>query len=143
MADVMTADHRTRSPRTAGAPAETSAAAPATAATAAAATPAAPGETIAISRSELDSALADFAALTAAVHGSFSASGATIVSVADGSIFRRIGLRAGDVITSVDGVRLRSLDDAANLYARASTAAAVTAQIVRGGKPVALRVVIQ
>lgn len=146
MADVMTADHRTRSPRAAGAATETTAAAPAAearAATAATAAPAAPGETIAISRSELASALADFAALTAAVHGSFSASGATIVSVADGSIFRRIGLRAGDVITSVDGVRLRSLDDAANLYARASTAAAVTAQIVRGGKPVALRVVIQ
>jgi hypothetical protein len=96
-----------------------------------------------ISRGELDSALADFAALTAAVHASFSAAGVTVDSVGDGTIFQRAGLRGGDVITAVDGVRLRSLDDAANLYARAPTAKAVTAQIVRGGKPMTLHVVIQ
>jgi hypothetical protein len=47
------------------------------------------------------------------------------------------------VIASVDGVRLRSLDDAANVYARASTANAMTAQIVRGGKPMTLHVAIR
>jgi len=97
----------------------------------------------AISRSELDGALADFAALTAAMRGSFSASGVIVETVGDGTIFQRAGLRAGDVIASVDGVRLRSLDDAANLYARAATAKAVTAEVVRGGKPVTLRVVIR
>jgi S1-C subfamily serine protease len=96
-----------------------------------------------ISRGDLDRALADFAGLTAAVRGSFSAAGVTVESVGDGTIFQRGGLCAGDVITAVDGARLRSLDDAANLYARASTAKAMTVQIVRGGKPVTLRVVIQ
>jgi S1-C subfamily serine protease len=101
-----------------------------------------PGDAIAIPRSDLDSALADFARLTAGVRGSFSANGVAINSVGDGTIFQRAGLRAGDVVTSVDGVRLRTLDDAANLYARAATARAMTAQVVRAGKPITLHVVI-
>jgi S1-C subfamily serine protease len=96
-----------------------------------------------VSRGELDGALADFAGLAGGVRASFSANGVAVQDVRDGTIFQRAGLRAGDVITSVDGVRLRSLDDAANLYARASTARVFTAQIVRGGKPMTLRVVIQ
>ena len=76
------------------------------------------------------------------MHGSFTSSGALIDGVSDGTIFQRIGLRAGDLITSIDGARLRSLDDAANLYARAASAKAITAQIARSGKPLTLRVTI-
>jgi S1-C subfamily serine protease len=64
-------------------------------------------------------------------------------AIGDGTLFQRAGLRAGDVIASVDGVRLRSLDDAANVYARASTATAMTAQIVRSGRPMTLHVAIR
>lgn len=96
-----------------------------------------------ISRDELDRVLADFAALTAALRGRFSADGVVVARVGDGTIFQRAGLRAGDVIAAVDGIKLRSLDDAANLYARASTAKAVTAQIVRSGKPMTLHLRIQ
>jgi S1-C subfamily serine protease len=96
-----------------------------------------------LSRAEVDTALADFAKLTTAMHGSFTASGVAVESVGDGTIFARAGLRAGDLITAVDGTQLRSLDDAANLYARASSAKALTAQIVRNGAPVTLRVAIQ
>ncbi len=60
-----------------------------------------------------------------------------------GSVFAKAGLVAGDLVTSVDGKPLRSLDDAADLYARASKARSMNAQLVRGGKPVALRVAIQ
>ena len=66
-----------------------------------------------------------------------------VSAIGDGTLFQRAGLRAGDVIASVDGVRLRSLDDAANVYARASTASAMTAQIIRGGKPITLHVAIR
>jgi S1-C subfamily serine protease len=138
MADILTADHPTRSPR---APVELPA--PTHGAEVRPAAAAAPGDAIAISRGDLDSALADFARLTAGVRGSFSATGVVIDSVGNGTIFQRAGLRTGDVVTSVDGVRLRTLDDAANLYARASTARAITAQVVRAGKPVTLHVVIQ
>jgi S1-C subfamily serine protease len=136
LADILTADHPTRSPR---APVELPA--PTHGAEVRGVAPASPtGD--AISRSDLDSALADFARLTAGVRGSFSANGVVIDSVGDGTIFQRAGLRAGDVVTSVDGVRLRTLDDAANLYARASTARVMTAQVVRAGKPITLHVVI-
>jgi len=106
-------------------------------------TSAGPGDAIVLARGDVDGALADFAGLAAAVRGSFSASGLTVDAVADGTIFQRAGLRPGDIVTAVDGARLRSLDDAANLYARASTARAITAQIIRSGKPMALRVAIQ
>jgi hypothetical protein len=105
--------------------------------------PAATGEAITLSRAEVDAALADFGRLTAAMHGSFSAAGVVVDAVSDGTLFQRAGLRAGDVIAAVDGIRLRSLDDAANLYARASKATAITAQIVRSGKPMTLRVAIR
>jgi len=98
---------------------------------------------VALARGEVDAALADFGRLTASFHGSFSPSGVVLDAVRDGTLFQRAGLRAGDVIASVDGVRLRSLDDAANVYARASTAKALTAQIVRGGKPMTLHVAIR
>ena len=138
LADVLTTDPRARGPHDREVPSGPTRAAEVRAAPAAGAAAGAP-----ISRSELDGALADFAALTAALRGSFSANGVVVESVGDGTIFQRAGLRAGDVIASVDGVALRSLDDAANLYARAATARAVTAEVVRGGKPVTLRVVIR
>jgi len=100
-------------------------------------------DTIMLPRGEVDRALADFAGLAAAVRGNFSASGLAVDAVGEATVFQRAGLRAGDVITAVDGARLRSLDDAANLYARASTASALTAQIVRGGKPMTLHVAIR
>jgi S1-C subfamily serine protease len=105
--------------------------------------PAATGEAVLLSRGEVDAALADFARLTAAIHGSFSAAGVVVDAVRDGTLFQRAGLRAGDVIAAVDGIRLRSLDDAANVYARASKATAITAQIVRSGKPMTLHVAIR
>ncbi len=108
----------------------------------AAAPPGAPGA-IVLSHGDLDGALADFAALASAIHGSFSTAGLAVDQVAGGTIFQRAGLRTGDLVTAVDGVRLRSLDDAAALYARAPTASAITAQIVRDGKPMTLHVVIR
>jgi hypothetical protein len=104
---------------------------------------AATGEAVLLSRGEVEAALADFGRLTAAIHGRFSASGLVVDAVGEGTLFQRAGVRAGDVIAAVDGIRLRSLDDAANVYARASKATAMTAQIVRGGKPMTLHVAIR
>lgn len=96
-----------------------------------------------LSRAEVDAALADFSALAGALEASFSSDGLAISAVADHTIFQRAGLKAGDVITAVDGVKLRGLDDAANLYARAATARAFAVQILRTGQPVTLHVVVQ
>jgi type II secretory pathway component PulC len=149
LADIMTADSRGRGARKpASAALDHATAGPRPASTAQPAseirtTGAAAADAIALSRSDVDGALADFARLSAAVRGSFSASGLAVDQVADGTIFQRAGLRSGDVVTAVDGARLRSLDDAANLYARASTATAITAQIIRDGKPMTLHVAIR
>lgn len=96
-----------------------------------------------LSRRDVSAALSDFAGLTAAMRASFTPAGTKIESIADGSLFAKAGLRAGDVITSIDGKPLRSLDDVAALYARAAKLRLVTAQVVRGGKPITLRVTIQ
>jgi hypothetical protein len=144
LADVMTDAPRPRgrAPRTVSPDGAAPAAAEArTAAPDARPADARPGDVV-ISRADLDRALGNFAGLAASIRGSFSPQGLVVGSVSDGSLFQRAGLRAGDVITAVDGIRLRSLDDAANLYARASTAKSVTAQILRGGKPLTLRVVV-
>ncbi|MEO7729601.1 MAG: PDZ domain-containing protein, partial [Kofleriaceae bacterium] len=142
LADVLSGDRSTRSPR--GPSAEALPAEPYPAATRASEPRTAPpAGAIQLSRGEVDRALADFAKLTAAIHARFSDTGVRVDDVTAGTIFERAGLRPGDTITAIDGTRLRSLDDAANLYARASTARALTVQLVRDGKPVSLHVVIQ
>ena len=95
-----------------------------------------------LSRSELNVALADFGKLTSFLRGSFTAEGARLDVVAAGSVFAKAGLRAGDIVTAVDNAPLRSLDDAADLYVRASATKAANIQVLRGGKPLALRVLI-
>lgn len=144
LANVMTGDRATGPRDPADVPsAPTRAAEVRPAATKPARADARPGEVVLISRGDLDRALADFTALSAGLHGSFSTTGFRIDRVVDGTIFERAGLRAGDVITAVDGIRPRSIDDAANLYARASSARAMSAQILRNARPATLHVVIQ
>ncbi|MGE3766108.1 MAG: PDZ domain-containing protein [Kofleriaceae bacterium] len=95
-----------------------------------------------LSRSELNVALADFDKLTNLVRGTFTAQGARLDVVADGSVFAKAGLRSGDVVTAVDNQPLRSIDDAADLYVRASATRAANIQVLRAGKPLTLRVLI-
>jgi S1-C subfamily serine protease len=96
-----------------------------------------------LARADVSTALSNFAALSKAIQGTFTPDGLRIDAVTAGSVFAKAGLVSGDLVTSVDGKPLRSLDDAADLYARASKARSMNAQLVRGGKPVALRVAIQ
>jgi membrane-associated protease RseP (regulator of RpoE activity) len=116
-------------------------AAPAIAAPAAA-TPTADGATV-LARADVSAALSNFGALSKSIQGAFTPDGLRIDGVAASSVFAKAGLQAGDVVTSVDGKPLRSLDDAANVYARAAKAKSLSAQVLRDGKPVALRVAIQ
>ena len=107
-----------------------------------AAPPAADPATI-ISRKELTAALGDFAGLTASVRGAFTPAGARIDVVAPGTVFAKAGLRNGDVITSVDGQPVKSIDDAADLYIRAGSAKTANVQLLRATKPMTLRLAIQ
>ena len=116
--------------------------APATAAPAAAGPPAASGGTV-LARADVNAALASFGTLAGSIHGAFTPTGVRVDSVAPGSLFAKAGLQAGDLVSAVDGAPLRSLDDAANLSAKAGTARAVSVAVVRAGKPLTLRVTIQ
>jgi membrane-associated protease RseP (regulator of RpoE activity) len=118
-----------------GAPESASAAAPRTASASAGAT--------VVARTELDAALADFAKTAGTFRATFTPDGLRFDSVAEGSLLAKVGLRKGDIVTYVDGKPLRSLDDAASLYARAGSMRATTIQVARDGKNVTLRVAIQ
>jgi S1-C subfamily serine protease len=106
--------------------------------------PATAGPTTAtIKRGEIDAALANFAQTSSTFRAAFNKDGLRFDEVAKGSLLARVGLERGDVVTTVDGQPLRSLDDAANLYARLPTARGTTLQVLRAGKPLTLRVSIQ
>jgi hypothetical protein len=100
--------------------------------------PPAPPATV-IARTEITAALANFGALAASVRGSFTPAGTRLDMIPPTSLLARAGLRDGDLITSINNHPLRSLDDAADLYARAGSMKAATIQVQRAGNPVTLR----
>lgn len=98
---------------------------------------------IALVRADVAAALTDFGKLSTSAKGAFTPAGLRLDKLADGSLYVKAGLRPGDIVTAVDGKPLHSIDDAADLYARAGGLKAVTVLLVRGGKPLTLRVAIQ
>jgi hypothetical protein len=96
-----------------------------------------------LSRSEFNAQIADFSRLTGVLRGTFTPEGARLDLVADGSVFAKAGLRRGDIVTAVDNQPLRSIDDAAELYVRAPQTRAANIQLLRAGKPLTLRVLLQ
>jgi S1-C subfamily serine protease len=98
---------------------------------------------IELKKAEVDAALKDFNALASSIAASFTGGGLKVDAVVSGSLFARAGLQKGDIIVAIDGRPLRSLDDAADLYARAATLKALTVQVVRGGKPGSFQIAIR
>ena len=107
------------------------------------AAPAANDGATVIAKADVTAALGNFGALASAVRGSFGADGAHLDAIAPNSLFAKAGLQAGDTVTAVNNKPLRSLDDAATLYARAGTLKSATIQVTRAGKPISLRLAIQ
>jgi general secretion pathway protein C len=61
-------------------------------------------------------------------------SGLALSSIKPNSIFRRMGLRNGDVITGVDGREISSVDDALRLVDNLKRASTVSVQLKRRGR---------
>ncbi len=59
--------------------------------------------------------------------------GLALTRVNPNSLFSRLGLRTGDVITGVDGKQIRSVDDALRFYNNLKNASDIQLQIKRGG----------
>jgi hypothetical protein len=96
-----------------------------------------------LSKKDVTVALNDFAALAASIDGSFTAKGLVLEKLGASSVFSKAGLQVGDVVTAVDGKPLKTIDDAADLYARAGSMTRASVQILRAGKPLTLRIAIQ
>jgi general secretion pathway protein C len=61
-------------------------------------------------------------------------SGLAVSNIKPNSIFRRMGLRNGDVLRSVDGQDIRTVDDALRLYESMKSANTLSVQIQRRGR---------
>jgi S1-C subfamily serine protease len=96
-----------------------------------------------LTRTAFRAELADFGKLSGGVKAAFVTNGARLEAVTPSSLFARAGLRANDVVVSVNGLPLHSIDDAAELYARASSVKAIAIDIRRNNKPLTLHVTIQ
>ena len=96
-----------------------------------------------LSRTDVNVALNDFAKLAASIDGSFVPQGLRLEKLGATSLFSKAGLQVGDIVTAVDGKPLKTIDDAADLYARAGSMTRASVQILRAGKPQTLRIAIQ
>lgn len=66
------------------------------------------------------------------------ARGMSISGIRSNSIFRRLGLRNGDVIVGVNGEKLKSVEDALSLYHGLQTGSQVTINLERRRRPVTI-----
>ena len=99
----------------------------------------------ALSRQELNSVLQDprqqvffNGRISAAASG-----GVRVDDVPTGSLLDKIGLKAGDIITGINGQPVNSQGDLVRLYTQFGTLASIRAEVRRGGAPVVLSYAIQ
>jgi hypothetical protein len=92
-----------------------------------------------LSRKEFDAAISDFDALGRDMRVAQTADGVRVDEVAAGSLAYRMGVRAGDVVLDVDGKKLRSMSDAAAIYARLMDAEQFAVKVRRGAGIITLR----
>jgi type II secretion system protein C len=69
--------------------------------------------------------------------------GVSLAKIAQGSLLTDVGLRQGDVITEINGTRIDSLATLMGLYAGRKGEKELRAIVLRGGKPVSLRINLQ
>jgi len=94
---------------------------------------------IAVSRNQVDQAMSNVNSLMrqARVRPHFTngkPDGLTLTRIRRNSIFRRLGLRNGDIITGVGGEPIESVDDALKFYNNLKSASDVSLEIKRRGR---------
>jgi len=98
-----------------------------------------PTKNLQIARSEVDEALSDVNNLMkqARIRPHFKdgkPDGLTLTRVKPKSIFRKLGLRSGDILMGVDGDPIESVDDALKFYDNLGSSSNLKLQIKRRGK---------
>lgn len=98
-----------------------------------------PERTITVRRSDIDNALADINDLLsqASIRPHFAdgeADGLAVTGIRADSIFRKMGLRNGDIVQGVNGNEIQSPDDLISLYNELTSEPEVSLQIKRRGR---------
>jgi len=92
-----------------------------------------------IPRAQIEVGLADFQQLSEEVQlQKVQGGGWRLVSVKDGCVLRKLGLREGDVVRRVSDLPINTFDDAASVYARIRTWDHLTLAVEREGRPVTI-----
>ncbi len=96
-------------------------------------------QNIKIARTEVEEAISDVNSLMkmARIRPHFKdgkPDGLTLTRVKPKSIFRKLGLRSGDIIMGVDGTPIESVDDALKFYNNLKTSSNVALEIKRRGR---------
>lgn len=104
-----------------------------------AAAPAGPSREIRLSRNEVQQAMSDVNSLMrqARIRPHFrngKPDGLTFTRVRRNSLFTKLGIRSGDIITGVNGKPIRSVDDALKFYQNLKSTSNVNVQIRRRGR---------
>ncbi len=94
---------------------------------------------VSLRRSMIDNAIQDVSKLMTEIQiqphmEDGVAAGLSLSNIKPNSIFRRMGLRNGDVLKSVDGQEIQTVDDALRLYQNLKSASDVSVRISRRGQ---------
>jgi len=95
---------------------------------------------VSLRRSMINDAIQDVSKLmteikiTPNVDANGQPSGLVMSNIKPNSVFRRMGLRNGDILKSVDGQQIQSVDDALKLYENLKSADRVAVEIQRRGR---------
>jgi general secretion pathway protein C len=89
---------------------------------------------VSLRRNMIDQAIQDVGKLATEIRIQPSQNGLSLSNIKPNSIFRRMGLRNGDVLKSVDGQQIRSVDDALRLYESLKNSDNVTVELQRRGR---------
>ena len=94
---------------------------------------------ITLRRSQIETALQDVNQLLSQVNvrphfNQGQPDGLMLSRIRPNSLFMRMGLRNGDIISGVDGNNIESVDDALKFYENLKSAETVTLQLKRGGR---------
>jgi general secretion pathway protein C len=88
---------------------------------------------VSLRRNMIDSAIQDVGKLATEIRIQPNEDGLALSNIKPNSIFRRMGLRNGDVLKSVDGQQIRTVDDALRLYESLKSSDSVTVELQRRG----------
>ncbi|MFO7557320.1 MAG: type II secretion system protein N [Desulfobacterales bacterium] len=89
---------------------------------------------IVLRRSQVDNAMSDLNTLMKQILVSPHRDGIRISRIRPRSIFRKMGIRNGDIITGVDGRRIQSVDSALKIYDELRSSSKVSLQLKRRGR---------